>query len=248
LHDAGKAIASEKEGIWGFAWDQSERPYEILPLGQSLGGVALSEDGLTATGYMDSDPFVEAFTFMQSLYNDGVSPRGLFDIPVVWELFSTGKLGMMVGLTAAWDTLVKSGVNFGVAPMPYFEKGKPVSTTGGWTFGINPRTANRDAAEAFIRALMTPEVQETFLRKRPYPPFLSALWERMADFYSGDLWTIVRYDYENTAVPRPSTPGYREYEEILRLALRDIQTGSDPKSTLTAAAQKTDRELQKYRS
>jgi hypothetical protein len=44
------------------------------------------------------------------------------------------------------------------------------------------------------------------------------------------------------------TPGFREYEEVLRLALRDIQMGSDPKPTLAAAAQKVDRELQKYRT
>lgn len=248
VHETGKALADKKQGLWGFAWDQSERPYEMLPLGQSIGGIALSNDGLVATGYMDSDPFVEAFAFMQRLYNDGVSPRGLFDIPIVWELFSTGKLAMMVGLTSARDTFVKSGVKFGVAPVPYFQGGKPVSTTGGLTFGINPRSANRPASEQFIRAIMQPEVQEKFLRARPYPPFVTALWDRMADYYQGDLWKIVRYEYENTSIPRPSTPGYREYEEILRLALRDIQMGSEPKAALTTAARKADRELQKYRS
>ncbi|MYZ48453.1 ABC transporter substrate-binding protein [Propylenella binzhouense] len=246
--EVAKALADASSGVWGLAWDQSERPYEMLPLGQSLGGVALSEDGLTASGYMDSDEFVRAWTFMQSFYNENLSPKGLFDIPVVWELFSTGKLAMMIGLTAGRDTFVKAGVPFGVAPAPYFESGKPVSTTGGWTFGVNPRTEKREASEAFIRALMEPAVQEQFLRSRPYPPFLTALWTRMSDYYSGDMWRIVEYDYANTAVARPSTPGYREYEEILRLALRDIQTGADPKSTLTAAARKTDRELRKYRS
>lgn len=94
---------------------------------------------------------------------------------------------------------------------------------------------------------MTPATQEAFLRARPYPPFLTDMWARMADYYTGDMWKIVRHDYENTAVPRPTTPGYREYEELLRLALRDIQMGSDPKTSLVAAAQKVDRELRKYR-
>ena len=246
-HEFGKALASKAEGVWGFAWDQSERPYEMLPLGQSLGGVALAPDGLKASGFLDSEPFIDAWTFMQKFYSDGVSPRGLFDIPVVWELFSSGKLAMMVGLTAAWDTFAKSNVEFGVAPIPCFSSGKPVSTTGGWTFGINPRSAHLDQAKDFIRALMNPATQEAFLRARPYPPFLTDMWARMADYYTGDMWKIVRHEYETTAVPRPTTPGYREYEELLRLALRDIQMGADPKTSLTAAAQKVDRELRKYR-
>lgn len=247
VYELGKALANKAEGVWGFAWDQSERPYEMLPLGQSLGGVALAPDGLKASGFLDSAPFIDAWTFMQKFYSDGVSPRGLFDIPVVWELFSSGKLAMMVGLTAAWDTFAKSNVEFGVAPIPYFSSGRPVSTTGGWTFGINPRSARLDQSKDFIRALMTPATQEAFLRARPYPPFLTDMWARMADYYTGDMWKIVRHDYENTAVPRPTTPGYREYEELLRLALRDIQMGSDPKTSLVAAAQKVDRELRKYR-
>jgi multiple sugar transport system substrate-binding protein len=247
-YEAGKALANKSEGVWGFAWDQSERPYEMLPMGQSIGGTALSPDGLTASGFLDSKPFVDAWTFMQKFYADGVSPRGLFDIPIVWELFSTGKLAMMVGLTAGWDTFVKSKVEFGVAPMPYMSSGKPVSTTGGWTFGINPRSTNLEASKEFIRAIMNPQMQEKFLRVRPYAPFVSEMWTRMSDYYTGDMWKIVRHDYESTAISRPVTPGFREYEEVLRLALRDIQMGSDPKPTLAAAAQKVDRELQKYRT
>jgi multiple sugar transport system substrate-binding protein len=59
-------------------------------------------------------------------------------------------------------------------------------------------------------------------------------------------WKIIRYEVENTAVARPSTPGWREYEDLLRQTLRDMQTGGDVKAMLTDTAAKIDRQLLKY--
>jgi len=50
----------------------------------------------------------------------------------------------------------------------------------------------------------------------------------------------------NTAIRRPATPAYREYEDILRTAFRNVMEGGDAKGELDAAAQKIDRELAKY--
>ena len=50
-----------------------------------------------------------------------------------------------------------------------------------------------------------------------------------------------------TALARPATPGFREYEDILRVTLRDMQSGGNVKDQLTAAAQKIDREIAKYK-
>jgi fructooligosaccharide transport system substrate-binding protein len=51
---------------------------------------------------------------------------------------------------------------------------------------------------------------------------------------------------EKTAVARPSTPGWREYEDLLRQTLRDMQTGGNVKAMLTETATKIDRQLVKY--
>src|SRR5258708_21818291 len=56
--DAGKKIAKPAENLWGFTFEQQERPYQLLPLGQSLGGVALSPDGFKATGFIDGPALV----------------------------------------------------------------------------------------------------------------------------------------------------------------------------------------------
>jgi fructooligosaccharide transport system substrate-binding protein len=248
--EVARKLTDGAKNQWGFAFEQSERPYQLLPLGQSLGGVALSADGMKATGFIDGPAFVEAYTWMQRLYTDWkVSPQGQFDPNLPLEMFGTGRAAMFVAgtfSTAVLESRFKD-LEFGVAPMPYFEKGKPVTPTGAWHFAINPRTRNQAQALTFLREFMSDELQAQWFKARPYPPVLKSIWEREAATFNTEMWKIVRYELDNTAVPRPATPGFREYEDLVRVALRDIQTGADVKTTLTAAAQKIDREMQKYR-
>lgn len=79
-------------------------------------------------------------------------------------------------------------------------------------------------------------------------PTLNAVWEREAKTFDTDMWRIVKHEAENTALPRPATPGFREYEDICGVALRDMQAGGDVKAMLSAAAQKIDcGEIAKYK-
>ncbi|MFI5012364.1 MAG: ABC transporter substrate-binding protein [Hyphomicrobiales bacterium] len=249
--EAAKKLTKPSEGVWGFVFEQSERPYQLLPLGQSLGGKALSDDGLKATGYIDSEPFVEAYTFMQKLYTEWkVSPQGQFDTALTPELFGSQKAAMLLGNTFDLDTFQTKypKTEFGAAPHPYFAKGKPVTPTGAWHFGVNARTQQKEAVSQFVREMLSDDLQDMWFKLRPYLPVVKAIWQREAQVFSAHpLWKIVEYDLNNTAVARPATPGWREYEDIVRVALRDIQTGSDVKATLQGAAQKIDRELAKYR-
>ncbi len=248
--EAAKALTDPAANRWGFSFEQQERPYMLLPLGQSLGGVALSPDGFRASGYIDAEPFVRAYTFMQKLYTEWkVSPQGLFDPNLPVEQFGNGRIAMLVAGTFNEATIKSKypDIELGVAPYPYFEGGKPVTPTGAWHIGVNPRTQHKEAALAFIDHFMTDELQIKWFELRPYPPVLKSVWEKEAATFSTDMWRIVRWELDHSAVPRPATPGFREYEDILRVALRDITTGADVKTTLAAAAQKIDRELQKYR-
>ncbi len=248
--EAAKRLADPGKGRWGFSFEQQERPYQLLPLGQSLGGVALSPDGFKASGYIDATPFVEAYRFMQKLYTEWkVSPPGLFDPNLPVEQFGNGRISMLLAGTFNAAVLADKykGVEVGVAPFPYFAEGKPVTPTGAWHIGVNPRTQQKEAALAVIRHFMSEELQILWFKLRPYPPVLKSVWEKEAKTFDSDMWRIARYELDHTAVPRPATPGFREYEDVLRVALRDITTGADVEATLKAAALKIDRELQKYR-
>ncbi|KAB2849967.1 MAG: sugar ABC transporter substrate-binding protein [Hyphomicrobiaceae bacterium] len=248
--DIARKIAKPAANIWGFSFEQQERPYQLLPLGQSLGGVALSPDGFKATGFLDGPAFVEAFTFMQKLYTEWkVSPPGQFDTALTPELFGNEKCALMLGGTFLFDTFKTKfpKLDFAVAPHPYFAKGKPVTPTGAWHFGINPRSTQQAAAAQFVKEMLSDDINVLWFKARPYVPTLNAVWAKEPVTFEADMWKIAQYELQNTALPRPATPGFREYEDILRVALRDIQGGGAVQGILTAAAQKIDREIAKYR-
>lgn len=248
--EAGKKIAKPAENIWGFSFEQQERPYQLLPLGQSLGGVALSPDGFKATGFIDGPAFVEGFGFMQKLYTEAkISPPGQFDTALTPELFGSGKLGMLLGGTFIYDTLKSKFPNleFGVVPHPYFAKGKPVTPTGAWHFGVNARTTQKQAVTTFVNDMLSDDINVLWFKLRPYVPTLNSVWDKEATTFNTDMWKIVRAEMQSTALARPATPGWREYEDILRVTLRDLQAGGNVQQALTSAAQKIDREVAKYK-
>lgn len=248
--EAGKKIAKPADNLWGFSFEQQERPYQLLPLGQSLGGVAPSPDGFKATGFIDGPAFVEGFTFMQKLYTDAkISPPGQFDTALTPELFGSGKCAMLLGGTFINDTLKSKfpNLDFGVAAHPYFAKGKPVTPTGAWHFGVNPRTAQKQAVAQFVTDMLSDDINQLWYKLRPYVPTLNAVWQKDPATFNTDMWKIVQSEMQSTALARPATPGFREYEDILRVALRDMQAGGNVQQMLTAAAQKIDREVAKYK-
>jgi fructooligosaccharide transport system substrate-binding protein len=248
--EAGKKIAKPAENLWGFTFEQQERPYQLLPLGQSLGGTALSPDGLKATGFIDGPAFVEGFTFMQKLYTEAkISPPGQFDPTLTPELFGSGKCAMLLGGTFIFDTLKSKypNLDFSVVPHPYFAKGKPVTPTGAWHFGVNPRTTQKQATAQFVKDMLDEDLSTLWFKLRPYPPTLNSVWKKEAATFNTDMWKIAQSELQNTALARPATPGFREYEDILRVALRDMQSGGNIKDVLTAAATKIDREIAKYK-
>jgi fructooligosaccharide transport system substrate-binding protein len=247
--EAGRKIAKPAQDRWGLILEQAERPYQLLPFGQSLGGIALSADGLKASGYIDSPEFVEGFSFVQRLYTDWkISPPGVFDPNVTPDLFGSGRTGMLLAGTFNLGLFANKykDLDWGVAPHPYFAKGKPVTPTGAWHIGANPRTRDKDGVAEFLRFMTGPELQLEWFKLRPYVPVRLDIWDKLPEMFATPTWKIIRYEVQNTAVARPATPGWREYEDLLRQSLRDMQTGGDVKAMLTDTAAKIDRQMVKY--
>ncbi|MDZ7793600.1 MAG: hypothetical protein U5P10_07895 [Spirochaetia bacterium] len=82
---------------------------------------------------------------------------------------------------------------------------------------------------------------------RGYVPVRDETFEKgPADVFNTDPWQIMLYEVNNTAEPRPATPGYREYEDILMKAFKDIQVGESVENILNDAAKEIDNALKKY--
>ena len=242
-------LTKPEAGQFGFSFENCN-PYQLLCVPQSWGAEVIGPDRLTADGYVNGDAMVDAMTWYQELYQaHKVGPAGAFQTGVTQEMFGSGKLAMIIGGT--WNLVgfkKFENLDFGVAPHPYFAKGKPVTPTGSWHVGINPRTAHMEQAQAFVRWLSTRDAMNLWLDLRQYPPALKQIWEeRAGSNFVDPAWEIVRYELANTATPRPATPGYREYEDFLKSAMQDINTGADVREALNRAAQNIDREMRKYR-
>ena len=247
--EVAKKLSKPDEGIWGLVFEQTDRVFQLLPLSQSNGGQVISDDGLTTSGYIDGAASVEAIEWYQSLYTDHqVSPPGVFDLNLARELFFTGKAAMFLGLDGVSKLLAaRPEIDWMATAHPYFEGGMPVTPTGSWHIGANPRSEHPEAQAAFLRTFASPRMSQMLAEGRGSPPVMDVVWEAMADQLSDPMWDIMRHELGNTAVPRPATPGFREYEDILRLAFREIIGGADVRTQLSKAAEGIDARMAKYR-
>lgn len=235
--------------VWGLVIEQIDRPYLLFPLVQSLGAQVLSDDGFVSKGYITSDEFIEGATFYWKLFNEWkVCPKGVSDSAIAREYFGTGKAAMMLG--NEWNLrrmLSYPELDYGLTPFPYFEGGTPVTPTGSWHVGINSETNKVDSALKFTKFVTGKDAVMTWHLLNGIAPARYDVYEALPEVFDDPMWELFTYEMENTAVPRPETPGYSQYELILREAFNSIYHGADPKETLEAAAIRIDRELRRYK-
>ncbi|MCL2489757.1 MAG: extracellular solute-binding protein [Propionibacteriaceae bacterium] len=231
---------------WGLQFDQVSRYYQLQPLIESAGGGS----GLTGTGNLTpdvtNDGWTAAMTFYQSLYTDGVSEKGITPDQTP-DSFASGKVAFYIGgthLAAQWDS---DNVSFkwGIAAHPYVAGGQPVTPTGAWSIGINPNSKNIGAAEDFAKWITTTaEGQQAFLNVDAGIP---AQTSQLDSYLSSGIWgqgpsgstpgDLVKYELQNTAVIRPVSIGYIQFEAITGTTFEDIRNGISVTSALQSAQQ-----------
>jgi ABC-type glycerol-3-phosphate transport system substrate-binding protein len=252
---AQKTLSKENGRVttWGLTIDQVDRPYQLLPLPLSLGGQSIGKDGLSVTGVINSPSWIKAFTFYQDLFNKwGVTPKSANVSGS--DLFAAGQTAFFWGATWYIGAFqANKDLKWGFAPTPYFAGGKPVTPNDSWHIGINRYSKNFDAAAKLVKFMALGEGNDMFANPLfGSPPTRKSVANsvatdpRFAEF-PNTLMRLVSYEVANTAVPRPLTPGFNEYQSVLTAAFGDIRTGSDPKQVLDQAAIQIDRSMAKYR-
>lgn len=235
--------AKEAGSPWGFSFEQVDRYYQLQPLFESAGGGS----GLTGEGNLTpditNDAWVKAAEWYQNLYTTELSPRGVPPEQMP-DLFANGQMAFFVG--GPWNfgrfNAVK-GLNYGVAPVPYFKDGKPATPTDSWAIGINPYAANKDAAIKFAQFLsIDPEGNYLTVSANPLPPTNNQAYERynseIAKLGNGigpAAQAIITEEINNSAVGRPRSIGYVAFEDVMNRAFSDIRNGADVRQTLEQA-------------
>lgn len=239
------AQATQKAGAkWGFSFQQVDRYYQLQTLPESLGGgPGLSGPDLL-TPALNNDGWLKAMRWYHSTFDSKVSPRGVAvgDIPA---LFTGGQLAFMVGTPVYVSQFAgTAGLQWGVAPQPYFAGGKAYTPTDGWALAVSPYSKHQDAAWKFVQFLtLDQQGSASTIAGRPFPSANKATeqlyLQKLPDLAGGNapqISTLLSYELTNTAIHRPRTIGYIEFETVMNKAFADIRNGSDPKQRLSQAS------------
>jgi ABC-type glycerol-3-phosphate transport system substrate-binding protein len=239
--DARAAVdAGAKNGL---VFGQVDRYYQLQPLPMSLGGSAGGTGEGNLTPDITSDAWAEAMDWYGSIFEEGISPRGV--APEQNDpAFLAGETAYQVQGPWLLPSLQASDVNWGVALHPYFEGGEPVTPTGSWALSMNPFSEEKEAAAIFMK-WMSVDDGSGYTTNGPTPE-LPANIEGKTAYYARDVFTaseegekaaeIIDFETSNTAVNRLQTVGYVEFEEILGRAFADIRNGADPAEALENAS------------
>lgn len=235
---------------FGFSFDQVGRAYQILALVNGKGAQALSEDGLTSTGYTNSDAAVAALQTYYDFFNTWkISPR--LKRAETLDYFLTGKVAIFLSNTAILPRLEEAGLNYGIAPHPYYADGTKVTPTGSLDLGISKYSTKKDAAAKLVQFLTYGDgAQILFDESGQLPANVNLLAQIEQDSkYSAlphSALKLAAYEANTTAVARPKTPGYLEWESNFNKTADDIMNGSEPRQALDALVALVDSQLKKY--
>jgi len=258
LVDIAKKLTYDTNGdaqpdVYGFSFDQIGRAYQLLPLSDSLGAKMLSDDGLTSAGYTNSPEAVQAFQFYGDLFNKHkVSPRIKKEEAI--DYFTSGKVAMFLAANHSLPKIKDSKLNFGVTLHPYFEGKKIATPTGAWNIGISKYSKKKEAAAEFVKYLTADKrgAKTVFELAGTLPASLELLNEIDSDpkyaNFPDNVIRIASKEARETAVLRPKSPGYLDWETNMNKAFEDIKHGSDVKKTLDTVVNQIDNQLKKYKS
>jgi len=238
--DAKKAQGAGAK--YGLLFDQIDRYYQLQPLAESAGG----GPGATGKGNLNPDvnnkDWVKAFSWYGSLFADGISPRG-FTANETPDVFKGNQLAYYVG-GPWWASQFEEtkDLDFGVTAFPAFEGGKAVTPTGGWSLGLNPVSAKKDASLIFMKFMgLDNGGYAQYLTTVPVPPAniqgADNYWKAsvFADPRMAGSVELMQYELAHTATLRLQTVGYVEFEDLTGKAFSDIINGTDAKAALDTA-------------
>lgn len=248
---AEAAQAVTQGDTFGFQFEQFNRIYQLQPLPQGKGAQIIGDDGLTVDGIINGPEWVEAFDWYQKMHNEwGVSPQGEIDIN---ELFINQKLAMCVRGPWAITSLAAADLPFSwkAAPHPVWEGGEICVPTDSWHLGVNAKSQNKEAATRFIQFVTSYDAGKLWYDAGNTWPMQKQLLQEIVESPDNTDWPRLAYPIaardSEYAKPRPLTPGYNEYQDILNSAFENMRNGGVVQDELNIAAQQIEREMRKYR-
>jgi multiple sugar transport system substrate-binding protein len=178
LKDAATKLKGQGGAEWGMALG-TKNSQEYLPYVWSNGGDVMADDG---TFTLDSPQAVEALTFYDSFFEEGLAPTSVPEGFDITPAFVTGTHPMFVdgpwqlGLIADAGGADFEG-KWAIAPLPGKDSAPGTSFVGGSNFVVFKDAPNPDAAWAWIDFVSRPETQVLWYKTAAVLPAVQAAWD-----------------------------------------------------------------------
>lgn len=197
---------------------------------------ALSKDGTTADGYLNTPEMIEAATWYQSLFNGSTAVSPQTPIP---DSFLNQTACFDLDIPYLANDLKEANVDFewGVTPVPYFET--PIVHTGSISVGVSSRSENIEAAAKFIVDISTGDLLKDYAIEAGIVPVLNSVIDEVPATQEYPM-SIAVQQLRDWGVPRPQTESFLAYDQYVTEALADIAYGADPEERLNQAVDQLD--------
>ncbi|MBO3681360.1 ABC transporter substrate-binding protein [Streptomyces sp. NEAU-YJ-81] len=236
--DAKKAQAGGAQ--YGFAFEQPGRYYQLEPLIRSAGGGTGLSGAKNLTPAIQDRGWKKALTFYQGLFKKGITPKGI-QYTQLPSLFANGKIAYFLANTPSIAIFQKNPkLKFGVAPSPTFAGGKPATPTDSWALAVSPYSRHQAEARKFISFLSLNEAGAALsgqdIARIPANKHAYAAWSQLIDAAGPELAgtsKLIADELSRTAVKRPSSIGYTDFESVVNKMIDNIGNGGDVNGSLT---------------
>ncbi|MCA1490589.1 sn-glycerol-3-phosphate ABC transporter substrate-binding protein UgpB [Ensifer sp. NBAIM29] len=190
VFEAAKKIKESEAAPCGLTstwltWIQTENfaAWNDVPYGTNENGLA----GLDVQLQINAPLYVEHFQAIADLAKDGVFRYG-GRTSEAKQLFTSGECAIMTESSGGLGDIVKSGINYGIGQLPYYEGHGPQNTIPGgaslWVFGGKSDEEYKGVAE-FFNFLSQTNIQAKLHQISGYLPVTMAAYEetKKSDFY-----------------------------------------------------------------
>jgi multiple sugar transport system substrate-binding protein len=217
-----KALKDEGGAEWGISLGPKNYQ-ELLPFVWSNGGDIMNEAGEFT---FDTPEFIEALTFYDSFFEEGLSPKSVPEGFDITPAFTAGTHPMM--FSGPWHiallTTAGAGDNISLAPVPGKDGAPGTSFVGGSNLVVFTDADNKDAAWRFVEYLTTPETQVKWYDEATVLPSTEAGWDDEA--IAGDEQIAVfREQLDNTKAP-PAIPTWNEISSAINDEMERVIVGN----------------------
>lgn len=217
--------------------------YLLYPFILAQGGSFLSEDGMTATGYLDSAATIAAFQKIRNWANSGYTSYDASDVG-----FYTGQYAMY--LSSGWSIpeirnqyTQQLGEDWGILPYP---KGtRAASATGSWSFGMTTQCASREETAIVLEWLVSTDSSVSITDATGMIPARKSAIEQKN--YTAGSPEYLLYDQLNkTGTVRPGTIAYPEFSSAFRGIVNGLRNDSNASSIVSTQTTTLQNNLDRY--